>query len=61
MKIKFSFLAVFLLFWLPHANAQKETKGFLKGRVADTTTHQVLKQSTSAFSMQMTLLFSLMT
>jgi len=46
MKIKFSFLAVFLLFWLSYANAQKETKGSLKGRVADTTMRQVLKQAT---------------
>src|SRR3954451_19073464 len=46
MKIKFSFLAVFLLFWLSYANAQNETKGSLKGRVADTTTQQVLTQAT---------------
>jgi hypothetical protein len=46
MKIKFSFPAVFLLFWLSYANAQKETKGSLKGRVADTTMRQVLKQAT---------------
>src|SRR3954451_16944134 len=45
MKIKFSFLAVFLL-WLSYTNAQNETKGSLKGRVADTTIHQVLKQAT---------------
>src|SRR5437762_2510235 len=44
MEIKFSFLAVSLLFWLSYANAQ--TKGYLKGRVADTTSQHVLKQAT---------------
>jgi CarboxypepD_reg-like domain len=44
MEIKFSFLAGVLLFWLSYANAQ--TKGYLKGRVADTTSQHVLKQAT---------------
>ena len=38
-------LAVFL-FSVMHLQAQNESKGSLKGRVADTTLHQVLNQAT---------------
>lgn len=40
------YLPAVFLFSVMHLQAQNESKGFLKGRVADTTLHQVLNQAT---------------
>src|SRR6476619_5656132 len=46
MNIKYSFIAAVFLLYAQNLSAQNETHGSLKGRLADTTVHQVLKQAT---------------
>jgi len=46
MNIKYSFVAAVFLLYVQNLHAQNQTYGSLKGRLADTTAQQVLKQAT---------------